>query len=201
MKKQDSFNKLFENGISYEEYANKSENHRERMNDSSRACQKAIQDLPQGQISRMNKKLHVLCIAEDWCIDCANGVPIIAMLAESVPNWNFRIVFRDEFRTEFESFYATVGRMKIPVVIFADEDGDEIMRWIERPTRSYQLLGALRDQNLPKEEFIQKYSDTIEFKPPFVSEAILGELVLAAEKAAAIVHANPPSRKRSRIGQ
>ncbi|MFX0084392.1 MAG: thioredoxin family protein [Candidatus Hodarchaeota archaeon] len=197
MKKRDIFNILFENGITYEEYAKKSEKYGERMNNGIVAGKKALQRLTQDQISRMNKKLHVLCIAENWCIDCANGVPIISMLAELNSNWDFRIVSRDDFREEFELYYTTIGRKKIPVVIFADEDGDEIMRWIERPMHSYQLLGTLKDLNLPREEFIQKYDDTLEFQPPFVSEEILAELVFVAEKVASIVNVNPPSRKRS----
>jgi hypothetical protein len=190
------FNKLFENGISYEKYSKESDKYRERMNDSWLASQKAVQRLSHEQLSRMNEKLHVLCIAENWCIDCANGVPVIAILADKTPNWDFRIVSRDAFRKEFETFYTTAGRKKIPVILFGDEDGDEIMRWIERPMRSYQLLGILRDQNLSKEEFIQKYNDTVEFQPPIVSEEILNELVLAANKVASIVHVNPPPRKR-----
>lgn len=195
MKKLDSFNKLFENGISYEKYVKESNKHKERMNNSWLASQKALKKLSQEQISRMNEKLHVLCIAENWCSDCVNGVPVIAKLADMIPNWNFRIVSRDAFSKEFETFYTTAGRKKIPVILFADEDGDEIMRWIERPMRSYQQLGILRDQNLPKEEFIQKYNDTLEFQPPFISEEILSEIILVANKVASIVHVNPPARK------
>ncbi len=200
MKRQASFNKLFENGISYKEYLNKSIKYEERMNNSFLAAQNALKRFSQDQISRMNEKLHVLCIAENWCIDCANGVPILAMLADKNPNWTLRIASRDNYRIEFESFFTTVGRKKIPVIIFADEDGDEIMRWVERPIRSYQLLGRLRDQNLPKEEFLQKYHDTLELHPPFVSEEIFNELVFFAEKVASIVHFNPPSRKRFPMG-
>ncbi|MFX1424100.1 MAG: thioredoxin family protein [Promethearchaeota archaeon] len=196
MKKREIFNKLFEKGISYGEYVKKSDKNEEKMNESWIASQKAVQKFDDSQISRMNEKLHVLCIAENWCVDCANGVPVIAMLADLNSNWDFRIVSRDDFRQEFTTFYTTAGRKKIPVILFADEDGDEILRWIERPTRSYQLLGALRDQNLSKEEFIQQYSDTVEFKPPFVTEQILNELVFVAEKAASIVHVNPPPKKR-----
>ena len=199
MKKQDSFNKLFENGISYEKYIKKSDGYRERMNDSWLASQKAVQRQSHEKISRMNEILHVLCIAENWCIDCANGVPVIVMLADRTPNWDFRIVSRDIFEKEFETFYTTAGRRKIPLILFSDEDGDEIMRWIERPMRSYQLLGILRDQNLPKEEFIQKYNDTVELQPPFVSEEILNELIYVANKAASIVHVNSPPRKRPTI--
>ena len=195
MNKQAFFNKLFTNGISYENYVNNSDKYKERMNSSFLAGKKAVEKLAHEQIVRLNEKIYVLCIAETWCSDCANGVPVIALLAELFPNWNFRIVSRDQFKEEFNIFYSTAGRMKIPVIIFADEDGDEIMRWIERPIRSYQLLGSLRDQNLPKEEFIQKVHDTLEFQPPIVSEAILNELIFVAEKAASIVHVNPPSRK------
>ena len=199
MNKQDSFNKLFENGISYQEYIKKSDKYGERMNANWLASQKAFQGYSHEKISRMNEILHVLCIAENWCIDCANGVPVVAMLADRTPNWDFRIVSRDLFSKEFEIFYETAGRKKIPLILFSDEDGDEIMRWIERPMRSYQLLGILRDQNLPKEEFIQKYNDTVEFQPPFVSEEILNELIFVANKAASIVHVNSPPRKRPTI--
>ncbi|MHA2231695.1 MAG: thioredoxin family protein [Candidatus Hodarchaeales archaeon] len=199
MKRQECFNKLFENGISYEEYVKKSEKYRERMNDIWTLSQKVVQRLYQEKISRMNEKLHVLCIAENWCIDCANGVPIIALLADMTPNWDFCIVSRDVFREEFEMFYQTAGRKKIPVILFADEDGDEILRWVEKPTRSYQQLSILRDKTLSKEEFIQKYNDTVEFQPAFVSQEILNEVIPAAEKAVSIAHFNPPSRKRSKI--
>ena len=78
---------------------------------------------------------------------------------------------------------------------YTDEDGDEITRWIERPTRSYHLLGKLRDQNLSKEEFIEQYNALNELKPPTVSQEILRELIPVADKASSIVHLNPPQKK------
>jgi hypothetical protein len=195
MNKQDSFNRLFDNGITYEEYANKSDKHLEKLNSSFNAGRMAAQKLSHDQISQLNEKMRVLCIAENWCGDCANGVPIIAVLADMFPNWDLRISSRDSNPKEIDSFYSTAGRKKIPVIIFADEDGDEIMRWIERPMRSYQLMGKLKDQNLPREEYLQKYNNTLEFKPPFVSEEIFKELIIIAEKASSIVYVNPPSKK------
>ncbi|UCG00936.1 MAG: thioredoxin family protein [Candidatus Heimdallarchaeota archaeon] len=195
MKKRDTFNKMFESGISYEEYTKSSDKYMERMKDSWFICEREITKSYQAQISRLNEKLRVLCIAESWCGDCANGVPVIAKLAEESDNWDFRIVPRDSFREEVDKFYATAGRTKIPIVIFADEDGDEIMRWVERPTRSYHLLGMLRDQNLSKEEFLEQYNALNELKPPTVSQEILRELITVADKASSIVHLNPPIKK------
>ncbi|MFX1285040.1 MAG: thioredoxin family protein [Promethearchaeota archaeon] len=195
MKKRESFYKLFDNGISYKKYVERSESHVDRMEDSWLASQTAVKGLSQDHIARLNEKLRVLCIAENWCGDCANAVPVIAKLADELPKWDFRIAARDKFSREVEMFYTTAGRKKIPVIIFADEEGDEVMRWIERPMRNYQLLGLLRDQNLSKEEFMDKYNNTPEFRPPSVSEEIFHELITVADKVASILHINSPQRK------
>jgi hypothetical protein len=195
MKKRETFNKLYNNGISYQEYLDRSEKYTKRMNQSYSISEKVVNKDLQEQIVKLNEKMHILCIAEEWCIDCANSVPIIAMLAERISKWQLRITSRDRFPADFDHFYKTAGRKKIPVMIFADEDGDEIIRWIERPFRSYQILGALKKQNLTKEEFSQKYQDTLELHPPIVSHNILCELVSIAEKASSIIHVNPPEKK------
>ena len=195
MKKREIFNKLYNNGISYQEYVDRSEKYTERMSQSYQISEKALNKISRDQILKLNKKMHILCIAEDWCIDCANSVPIIAMLSERMINWDMQIVSRDKYSTEFEYFYTTAGRKKIPVIIFADEDGDEIIRWIERPLQSYQILGGLKEQKLTKEEFIQKYQDALELHPPIVSHEIMNELISAAKKATSILHVNPPEKK------
>ncbi len=195
MRKREIFNKMFASEISYEEYTKKNDYHVERMKESWFILAKEVKKIPLTQISSLNEKLLVLCIAENWCGDCANGVPVIARLAEECNNWDFRIVPRDNFTEEVERFYTTVGRKKIPLVIFADEEGDEIMRWVERPTRCYHLLGMLRDQNLSKEEFLEQYNALNEFKNPSISQEILRELITVADKASAIVHVNSPEKK------
>lgn len=194
MKKSELFNKIFEKGITYEEYIKKSDKFLERMRDGWITTDREINEIDQDQISRMNEKMLVLCIAENWCGDCANGVPVIAKLAEILNNWDFRISGLNNFE-EIKMEYTTAGRMKIPIVIFADEDGDEVMRWVERPTRSYHLLGMLRDQNLSKEEFLEQYKALDELNTPSISQEILQELINVAGKASSIVHLHPPKKK------
>lgn len=195
MNKRDYFNKMFEKGISYEEYIKKSGKHLEKMGNGWIISEKEIKRLDQAQISRLNKRLLVLCIAENWCGDCANGVPIIAKLAEELTNWDFRIVGLENITQESKMDYLTAGRMKIPLVIFADEEGDEITRWVERPARSYHLLAMLRERCQSKEEFLEQYNTLDEFKPPRVFHEILRELIIVADKASSIVHLHPPKKK------
>jgi hypothetical protein len=132
-----------------------------------------------------------VCIAENWCGDCGNGVPVISKLAEQVPEWEYRIASRDEFEYLVEEFYTTAGRKKIPVIIFADEDGDEINRWVERPRNSYEFLADLQAKRLPKEEYIREYKQNQEINVPGVSSFILDELLDHAAKAAAMVKILP----------
>jgi len=195
MKKSELFNKIFEKGITYEEYIKKSEKYLERMKDGWVTSGEEINKISQPQISHMNEKILILCIAENWCGDCANGVPVIAKLADALDNWVFRISGLNNFFEEIEIEYTTAGRLKIPIVIFADEDGDEIIRWVERPTRSYHLLGLLRDQNLSKEDFLKQYTTLDELNIPSISQEILRELINVADKASSIVHLHPPKKK------
>ena len=195
MNQREIFNKLYNKGFSYEEYIANSEKYAERINQNYTVSEKTAKTFNQEKISTLNESLYVLCVAEPWCIDCANGVPIIAMLASMMSNWHFRITSRDKYDHEFSTYFLTAGRKKIPVIVFADADGDEISRWVERPMANYRLLGQFKDQKLTQDELIRNYKNTAEFHPPLVSLEILKELILVAEKAASIVHCNPPTKK------
>ena len=139
--------------------------------------------------------MKVLCIGENWCGDCTNAIPVISKLAESIENWEFVIASKTGFEEEFSLVYSTAARQKIPVIIFADEDGDEISRWIERPTRSYRLLADLQAQKLPKEEYIAKYKSFAELKVPSLTEEILRELMETADRASAMIQILPTKRR------
>jgi hypothetical protein len=143
------------------------------------------------ELKKLDAKLKVVCIAENWCGDCGNGVPVISMLAEQVPQWDYRIASRDEFEHLVEEFYTTAGRKKIPIVLFADEDGDEIIRWVERPRNSYEALAELQAKRLPKEEYIREYKHNPDINVPGVCSFILDELIDHGAKAAAMVKILP----------
>jgi len=155
---------------------------------------KLLAEIDQKSLDTANGTIKVLCIAENWCGDCANGVPVIARLAEEMDQWDFKIAARDDHEELVELYYTTAGRKKIPVIVFADEDGDEICRWTERPLRSYQLLKELMEKKLPKEEYMSEYRKNPELKPPQVTENILTELLNLATRAATITAILPKKR-------
>lgn len=80
-----------------------------------------------------NAGRKLLVIAEDWCGDASNTVPIIAKLAEMAPGLELRVIPRDE-NPELMDQYLTNGSRSIPIVIALGEDFEEIGHWGPRPT-------------------------------------------------------------------
>jgi hypothetical protein len=92
----------------------------------------------------------LLVIAEDWCGDASNTVPIIAKFAESVPGLELRIIMRDA-NPEVMDQYLTNGARSIPIVIALDESFQEIGHWGPRPTELQSWVMANRG-TMPKTE-------------------------------------------------
>jgi hypothetical protein len=96
----------------------------------------------------------LLVIAEDWCGDASNTVPIIARLAERVPGLELRIIERDA-NPEVMDQYLTNGSRSIPIVIALDQSFNEVGHWGPRPTELQAWVMANRSV-LPKPELYPK---------------------------------------------
>lgn len=100
--------------------------------------------LPSGQLR------HLLVLAEDWCGDASNTVPVLARWAETVDDLSLRILRRDE-HPEVMDQYLTNGSRSIPIVIALDEDFTELGSWGPRPSELQAWVMANKD-TLPKDE-------------------------------------------------
>src|SRR3954465_14218059 len=61
----------------------------------------------------------LLVIAEDWCGDASNTVPIIARFVAQTPGLELRVIMRDRY-PEVMDQYLTNGSRSIPIVIVLD---------------------------------------------------------------------------------
>jgi thioredoxin family protein len=95
-------------------------------------------------------KRRLLVIAEDWCGDASNTVPIIARLAEQVPGLELRVIERDA-NPELMDRYLTNGARSIPIVIALDEPFEEVGHWGPRPSELQAWVMANR-ATMPKTE-------------------------------------------------
>jgi len=79
-----------------------------------------------------DKALRWLVIAEDWCGDASNTVPVLARFVEATPGYDLRILKRDE-HPEIMDRYLTNGSRSIPIVIALDVEGKVLGHWGPRP--------------------------------------------------------------------
>jgi hypothetical protein len=89
-----------------------------------------IPDWAQVELDGTERRLLVL--AEDWCGDASNTIPILAKWAEQVDGLDLRIIRRDE-HPEVMDRYLTNGSRSIPLVIVLDDEGSPVGNWGPRP--------------------------------------------------------------------
>jgi hypothetical protein len=92
----------------------------------------------------------LLVIAEGWCGDASNTVPVVARFAELAPGFELRVIERDA-NPEVMDQYLTNGSRSIPIVIALDENYQEVGHWGPRPTELQAWVMANRS-TLPKSE-------------------------------------------------
>jgi len=92
---------------------------------------------------------RILVIAEDWCGDAFNTVPILARLCDLSGHVDLRMLRRDE-HPEVMDHYLTDGTRSIPIVLLLDQDFDEVRQWGPRPAVLQEWYLANRE--MPKDE-------------------------------------------------
>ncbi|HEV7366739.1 MAG TPA: thioredoxin family protein [Gemmatimonadales bacterium] len=92
----------------------------------------------------------LLVIAEDWCGDASNTVPIVAKFVDAVPGLELRVVQRDTYPEAMDQ-YLTNGSRSIPIVIALDENFEEVGHWGPRPSELQAWVMANRN-TIPKSE-------------------------------------------------
>ena len=95
------------------------------------------------RIHRTGGPWRLLVLADDWCGDALNTLPVISRLADAAENVELRIVPRDAY-PEIRDRHLTDGSRSIPVVILLDDAGTVRGCWGPRPT----LLQALFEDGL-----------------------------------------------------
>lgn len=91
------------------------------------------------ELERMGRRWNLIALAEDWCGDASNLVPIFARLAEASPLVDLRVVMRDQ-HPDLMDLYLTNGSRSIPIVVVADEAFRPVGRWGPRPAELQEFV-------------------------------------------------------------
>ena len=124
------------------------------------------------RVSEHGTELRLLILAEDWCGDAANTVPVLAKLGAEADGIEARIIRRDENPDVMDQFL-TNGARSIPIAILLDADFQEIGHWGPRPSELQQWVMDNKN-SIPKEE---RYPQVRRWYAKDKGESILRELL------------------------
>lgn len=91
-------------------------------------------------LENLSKEYIWLVLAESWCGDAAQVVPVINKMAEVTSKIELRIVLRDE-NEDLMNLFLTNGTKSIPkLIIIEKETGEVVGDFGPRPTQAKQLI-------------------------------------------------------------
>src|SRR5579884_1131427 len=132
----------FAQGMTYDEYKAQMTRNQERFAANERGLELAAADL--AAFEGLREPLHVLVLAEDWCGDVIDNLPVLGRIAAESGTLDLRIFLRDQ-NLDLMDQYLNQGQFRsIPVFVFFDEEFHEIGRFIERPASVTERLARLR---------------------------------------------------------
>lgn len=151
-----SLSEWWDQGLTWPDYeADEIREHRELWQGVYRKS-----DTPDWVIERLEeigRDWKLLVIAEDWCGDASNLVPIFACLEEASARTEVRIVKRDE-HPELMDRYLTNGSRSIPIVVIATDDLQPVGRWGPRPAELQEFV--IREKRAGKRPSSEIYKET-----------------------------------------
>jgi hypothetical protein len=109
---------------------------------------------------------YVMMLAENWCGDVHRNSPLVAHVAEAIPNCELRVFLRDK-ETDLRDAYLNNGYQSIPVAVFYDKDWNELGRWIERAHAATTKAAQIRAKTIdvaPKDDKAKQDAAMNEFR-------------------------------------
>ena len=121
----------FEQGMTYDAFKDQMTRNQERFAENERLLQLDPDDL--AAFTQLAQPLNVLVLAEDWCGDVIDNLPVLGGLAEASGKLNVRVFLRDQ-NLDLMDQYLNKGEFRsIPVFVFFENDFNELGHFIERP--------------------------------------------------------------------
>ena len=134
----------FEQGLTYEDYKAQMTRNKERLEENELTVD--IDPEVVDAFERLPQPLNVLVLAEDWCGDVINNLPVLGRLIEQTSKLIARIFLRDQ-NDDLMNLYLNHGQFKsIPVFAFFDHEFNPLAHLIERPATVTEAMNEKRKE-------------------------------------------------------
>jgi hypothetical protein len=142
----------FATGLSWKDYMAQMGDTRARTEENYQKS--ALTEDERKFFSGVKNARYVLMLAENWCGDVHRNSPLVANIAEAIPNCELRVFLRDQ-ATDLRDAFLNNGYQSIPVVVFFDKDWNELGRWLERAHAATTTAAQIRAKTIdvaPKDD-------------------------------------------------
>lgn len=130
----------FAQGLTFAQYLAQMRTNKERF--EKRMAEALI--TPADREAIRGRKLRILVITEDWCGDALVGFPALARLVDDAPNVEMRVFLRDANPDVMDQYLKRGLYRTIPVIVFFDEQMNELARYMERQDVVTELRTLLK---------------------------------------------------------
>ena len=100
----------------------------------------------ESEIQQINEPQTWLVIAEGWCGDAAQNLPVINKIAELNSKIDLKLVLRDD-NEDLMNQFLTNGGKSIPKLIALDKDNNVINTWGPRPSSATQMVADYKKEH------------------------------------------------------
>jgi selT/selW/selH-like putative selenoprotein len=129
----------FEQGMTYAAYRAQMTQNQERFAETERTLVLDPADIAFFQ--GLTRPIHVAVLAEDWCGDVINNLPVLGRLEQFTDKLVVRVFLRDQNLDLMDQYLKEGQYRSIPVFVFLDADFNELGFLIERPAQISALMG------------------------------------------------------------
>ncbi|MHA1975235.1 MAG: thioredoxin family protein [Candidatus Hodarchaeales archaeon] len=185
---------FFQKGMIFEEFIQEgTKDERERFQLYYRKVEKKFS--PEQLRIKLENEVNLLLLATPWCWDSQTNVPIIVRIAENSPKINLSIFNKDKYPFLIDKIN---GGEKVPQLLFFSKDYYYLDRWVERPTKTYQLYGELRKElGWESEGFVKEYRKRFLKIQKELEESLIEEIKTLSVRADAIQNATGRIKKKT----
>jgi Thioredoxin len=134
----------FHEGLTYDEWKAQMTRNQERFLANESQFDPSADDL--AFFKNLPQPLNVLVVAEDWCGDVIDNLPILGRLAAESDKLNLRVFLRDQNPDIMDQYLNKGEFQSIPVIAFLDGQFHELGHFIERPQSVSERRGQLRKE-------------------------------------------------------
>jgi hypothetical protein len=121
----------FAQGMTYDEFKAGMTRNQDRFAENERILSLAPEDV--AALAALPQPVNVLVLAEDWCGDVVDNLPVLGGLATASGKLTIRVFLRDKNLDVMDQYLKDGKFRSIPVFVFFDAAFHELGRFTERP--------------------------------------------------------------------